>query len=96
MFPANCGIILKMHEDVPCSCKHPISNRLFDMQFGLLNGEREVIGLYPEFTLQKRKCTPTEGEKNCKLPQEETQQINNTHHQTQWQILMTTNMDQIQ
>jgi hypothetical protein len=50
------------------------------MQFGLLNGKREVIGLYPEFTLQKRKFTPTEGEKNCKLPQEETQQMNNTHH----------------
>jgi len=29
MFPANCGIVLKMHEDVPCSCKHPISNRQF-------------------------------------------------------------------
>jgi hypothetical protein len=29
MFPADCGIILKMHEDVPCSCKHPISNRRF-------------------------------------------------------------------
>ncbi len=44
----------------------------------------------------KKENTPTEGEKNCKLPQEETQQMNNTHHQTQWQILMTTNMDQIQ
>lgn len=73
------------------------TDSLFDMQFGLLNVEREVIGLYPEFTLQKRKCTPTEGEKICKLPQEETQQMNNIHHhQTQWQILITTNMDQIQ
>jgi hypothetical protein len=36
---------------------------LFDMQFGLLNGEREVIGLYPEFTLQKRKYTNRRGKK---------------------------------
>ncbi len=70
---------------------------LFDMLFGLRNGEREVIGLYPKFTLQKRKCTPTVGGKNCKFPQEETQQMNNTHHhQTQWQILMTTNMNKMQ
>jgi hypothetical protein len=48
------------------------TDSLFDMQFGLLNGEREVIGPYLEFTLQNRKCTATEGEKNCKLPQEET------------------------
>jgi hypothetical protein len=73
------------------------TDSLSDMQFGLLNGEKEVNGLYLEFTLQNRKCTATEGEIFCKLPLEETQQMNNTHHhQTQWQILMTTNMDQIQ